>query len=80
MSQSIKAACINSLRAAGAFHSPAYTAPSYHCEGVLLSAFLEPEVTPTFAAGKEDSRKAKATWQSASHCCPNPVEMPTAVY
>jgi hypothetical protein len=49
MSQSIKAACVNSLRAAVAF-SPAYTGPSFHCEGVLLSAVLEPEVTPACAA------------------------------
>jgi len=47
--------------------SPASTEHSFHCEGVLLSAFLEAEVTPTCAAGTEDSRKAKATWQSGSH-------------
>lgn len=33
---------------------------------VLLSAPFEPETAPAGAAGTEDSRKAKATWQSAS--------------
>jgi hypothetical protein len=54
-------------RSGSRLRSPAYTRPSFHCEGVLLSALLEPEVTPACAAGTEDSRKERATWQSASH-------------
>lgn len=34
--------------------SPASTEPSFRCGSVLLSAFLEPEVTPACAAGPED--------------------------
>src|SRR5579864_4631196 len=41
MSHSIKAACGNSPRAAGAFAVPPPLESSFHCEGVSLSAFVE---------------------------------------
>ena len=53
-------------KSGGRLRSPASIEPSFHCEGVLLSARFEPEIALARAAGTEDSRKAKATWQSAS--------------
>jgi hypothetical protein len=54
-------------KCASRLRSSAFIEPLFHCEGVLLLALLEPEIASARAAGTEDSRKAKATWQSLAH-------------